>query len=96
MNFKRFAAGLLAAGMSLSALGAGAIAPDLENAGIDFLHNIFRLFFALYKDCIGAVDMTCGDGFKSVKLIPCCKFRKNKRKNLICHIEYPPKIDIKN
>ena len=59
----------------------------LENAGIDFLHNIFRLFFALYKYCIGAVDMTCGDGFKSVKLIPCCKFRKNKRKNLICHID---------
>lgn len=35
MNFKRFAAGLLAAGMSLSAIGASALAPDLENAGID-------------------------------------------------------------
>ena len=36
MNFKKFTAGILAAGMSLSAIGAQAALPaDLENAGIN-------------------------------------------------------------
>ena len=51
MKFKKFAAGLLAAGMSISTIGAQAALPaDLENAGIDTVCDHIFHFLELDPD----------------------------------------------